>query len=100
MGRSELILLDTHIWVRWLVANDAIAVSAISVWEIVLLQKHQRIELPIPLDQWLDAALIGSDVQVLPITGEIGRLAGIPPSITKIRLTGSSSPPASSIKVN
>jgi len=45
MGRSELILLDTHIWVRWLVGNDplpdaiveiietseTIAVSAISI---------------------------------------------------------------------
>lgn len=93
MGRSELILLDTHIWIRWLVGNeplpegiiemietsDAIAVSAISIWEVVLLQKRQRIELPVPLDQWLDAALLGSDVQVLPITGKIARLAGILP---------------------
>lgn len=90
MGRSELILLDTHIWVRWLVGNDplpegiiemietndAIAVSAISIWEVVILQKRQRIELSVPLDQWLDEALLGSDVQVLPITGEIAQLAG------------------------
>ncbi|WP_064036226.1 type II toxin-antitoxin system VapC family toxin [Methylomonas methanica] len=93
MGRSELILLDTHIWVRWLVGNeplpegiiemietsDAITVSAISIWEVVLLQKRQRIELPVPIDQWLDAALLGSDVQVLPITGKIAHLAGILP---------------------
>jgi len=43
------------------------------------LQKRPRIELPVPLNQWLDAALHGSDIQVIPITSEIAHLACILP---------------------
>jgi len=84
-----MILLDTHIWLRWLVndnpllhhiinlieTGDAIAVSAISIWEAILLHQRKRIELPIPLDAWLNAALDGSDVKTLALTAEIARLA-------------------------
>ena len=51
-----MILLDTHIWIRWLLPNDplppkmletvecaeALAVSAVSCWEIVLLEQRGR----------------------------------------------------------
>ena len=43
------------------------------------MQKRPRIELPVPLNQWLDAALHGSDIQVIPITSEIAHLACILP---------------------
>lgn len=83
-------LMDTHVWVRWLLPNDplpkniiafielaeSLAVSSISCWEVVLLEKFQRIQLPLPVDQWLDEALTGSDVMALPINETIAKLAG------------------------
>ena len=67
-----MILLDTHVWVRWLApaahplpatalaaiaAADSLAVSAISCWEVVRLHKRGRIELLMDADQWLGKAL-------------------------------------------
>ncbi len=89
-----MILLDTHIWLRWILADDPlpqsiidaielsdseVVVSAISTWEVVLLEKRKRIELTVPVDQWLEEALIGSHVRSLPIISEIAYLSGILP---------------------
>ncbi len=85
-----MMLMDTHIWVRWLLPNeplpekfidliemaDSLAVSSISCWEVVLLEKFQRIELPLPVDQWLTEALTGSEVIALPVDEAIAKLAG------------------------
>uniref|UniRef100_UPI00405706DC type II toxin-antitoxin system VapC family toxin n=1 Tax=Candidatus Electronema sp. TaxID=2698783 RepID=UPI00405706DC len=85
-----MILMDTHIWLRWLLPDDplpqnltdlietadALAVSAISCWELVLLERFRRIELPLPVDKWLKEALRGSDVQVLPVSGTVAQRAG------------------------
>jgi PIN domain nuclease of toxin-antitoxin system len=88
-----MILMDTHIWLRWLLPDDPLpqnvielietteylAVSAISCWEIVLLEKLHRIELPLPVDEWLKEALNESVVTALPVTGTIASLAGLLP---------------------
>jgi PIN domain nuclease of toxin-antitoxin system len=88
-----MILMDTHIWLRWLLPDDPLpqnviklietteylAVSAISCWEIVLLEKLHRIELPLPVGEWLKAALDESVVTALPVTGTIASLAGLLP---------------------
>jgi PIN domain nuclease of toxin-antitoxin system len=85
-----MILMDTHIWLRWLLPDDplpqnlldlieiadALAVSAISCWEVVLLERFHRIELPLPVDQWLKEALSGSDVKALPVNGAVAQRAG------------------------
>lgn len=85
-----MILMDTDIWLRWLLpgeplsdnliklieASESLAVSSISCWEIVLLEKMHRIELPLPIDEWLKEALTGSAVKALPITAAIASLAG------------------------
>jgi PIN domain nuclease of toxin-antitoxin system len=85
-----MILMDTHIWLRWLLPDDplpqnlldlietadALAVSAISCWEVVLLERFHRIELPLPVDQWLKEALSGSDVKALPVSGAVAQCAG------------------------
>lgn len=83
----SLILLDTHVLV-WLVeenaalgrkaraaadaalAGDRLAVSAITYWEIALLEKKGRVEMSLPLAAWRRAV---SDLGVaeLPITGDI-----------------------------
>jgi PIN domain nuclease of toxin-antitoxin system len=85
-----MILMDTHIWLRWLLPDDplpqnlldlietadALAVSAISCWEVVLLERFHRIELPLPVDQWLKEALSGSDVKAMPVSGAVAQRAG------------------------
>ena len=93
-----MILLDTHIWIRWILEDDSlprpiidiiesseddIAVSAISTWEVVLLEKRKKIELTIPVDQWLKEAITGSNVRSLPVTTEIAYLSGILPEYHK-----------------
>jgi len=63
-----MIVLDTHIWVWWVHANeqltasqaesiqanerDVIGVSVISVWEVAKLVQYARLELPCPLHEW------------------------------------------------
>ena len=88
-----MILLDTHIWLRWLLQTeplpirlveqieqaDIVTVSAISCWEVVMLERKQRIKLPLPVEQWLKEATTGSGVEVLPITCDISCLAGTLP---------------------
>jgi PIN domain nuclease of toxin-antitoxin system len=85
-----MIIIDTHIWIRWLIPNDplpqkmidlvetadSLAVSSISCWEVVLLEKYNRIELPLPVDEWMKEALGGSEIDVLPIDDKIAMLAG------------------------
>ena len=88
-----MILMDTHIWLRWILpgdplpqklielinTSDSLAVSSISCWEIVLLNKWHRIELPLPVTEWLEEALEGSNVTALPITSSIAKRAGLLP---------------------
>lgn len=86
-----MILLDTHIWIRWILNDDPLpgnlldlintteklAVSSISCWEVVLLEKRQKIKLTLPIQQWLQEALEGSAVTPLPITASIAERAGL-----------------------
>ena len=83
-----MIVLDTHIWVNWIIRGDAgvsrailnamdtdpsLAVSAISCFEVSMLVKLGKLELPLPMDEWLDEALEGSDVMCLPISCHIAQ---------------------------
>lgn len=84
-----MILLDTHVWVRWLVPVDAlpaplvrriegaerVAVSAISCWELGMLVARQRLALPLCVPDWVAEATIGSGVEVIPLDCEVARLA-------------------------
>jgi PIN domain nuclease of toxin-antitoxin system len=68
-----VILLDTHAWLWWLsesaalsdaardaiaqsAADDGVAVSTISTWELALLVARGRIELRIPVVDWVQAS--------------------------------------------
>ena len=91
MGGGALILLDTHalIWLdrhdsalgqnsRKLVdealRDEALAVSAITFWEIAMLVVKGRFAMDIGLERWrLD--LIGSGLVELPLDGGIGLAA-------------------------
>lgn len=81
-----MIILDTHIWVWWVngghqlpadylayiqgEAVNCLRVSAISCWEVAKLVELNRLQLTIPVDQWLTQAL-RAPVQLLPISPEI-----------------------------
>ncbi len=83
-----MIILDTHIWLRWVVegekdipkgisqaiqSEDRVAVSAISCFEVAQLLKRGRIELPVPLAAWLQGALEPAGIECLAVTCEIAR---------------------------
>lgn len=79
-------LIDTHIFL-WFVLGDPeitpaeidklsvahrekrLFMSAISIWEIAMLHKGNKIALHQPLDLWIDRATQG--IQILPITPDI-----------------------------
>jgi len=81
-------LLDTHAWIWW-VDQDArlgartIAVldslprdqrpflCDISLWEVAMLVERGRLELDLPLGEWLDAAAHPRSVQIVSITSAI-----------------------------
>ena len=85
-----MIVLDTHIWIWWLSLDgkplkqswrdaittaDAVGVSAISCFEVAWLVHHGRVEIPVALDEWFEAALGGSGILLLPITPRVAQLA-------------------------
>lgn len=84
-----LTLLDTHVWI-WAVEGDssalgpgaveaieeasregAVRVSAISVWEVAMLEAKGRITLSRALDDWVRTALQAPGVRPLPLSPEI-----------------------------
>jgi PIN domain nuclease of toxin-antitoxin system len=86
--RPEPLLLDTHVWL-WLVRGEdrlphdvlepifaaagarSLFLSAISPWEIGLLDAKRRISLNRPCLDWLREAVEHSGVQIAPLTLEI-----------------------------
>ena len=87
-----MILLDTHIWVRWIESDsdplpaplarlidvsDQVAVSAVSCWEVAYLAKRNRLDLPLPVEEWLRAALDESGVISLPLTSGMAARAAM-----------------------
>ncbi len=83
-------LLDTHVWLRWLSPADMplprrvietleadtdLAVSAVSCWEVAYLAKRGRLLLPLPLAAWLPEALAGSGISCIPLDAQIATAA-------------------------
>ncbi len=89
------LLLDTHIWVRWLSEDqplgcsvidkieqaDYLAVSAISCWEVAYLVKNGKLALSVELDEWIQMALKDSGVEVIKISSEIAITSAMLPDI-------------------
>ena len=83
-----MIVLDTHALIWW-VNGDAqvsdpartaieraqkggrVLVSAISIWEIVMLVERGRIALAMDLDQWLSAVQDLDGVEVMPVSAQV-----------------------------
>lgn len=88
MEREPVIVLDTHTLI-WLDAgleklgtrareqldaalqNDSLAVSAISFWEVGMLDHKGRIQMNVDLLQWRSELLAGG-LREYPVTGNIG----------------------------
>ncbi len=91
-------LLDTHAWIWWVdqdvkLGAKTIAVldslprdqrpfiCDISLWEVAMLAERGRLELDVPLSEWLDAAAHPRSVQILTITPRIAAaVAALPDS--------------------
>jgi PIN domain nuclease of toxin-antitoxin system len=94
------LVLDTHVWI-WVMEGDrrklsraaieaistaahegAVRVSAISVWELAMLDARGKISLSRPIDDWVKEALESPGVLLLPLSPEIAvestRLPGSP----------------------
>ena len=83
----EMIVIDTHIWIWWVQEDaqldadsvqllsdnepDGIGVSAISCWEIAKLVEYGRLQLPLPVEDWLQAALSYPGVRLLDLSPRI-----------------------------
>jgi PIN domain nuclease of toxin-antitoxin system len=85
-----VIVLDTHIWVRWLdpqvnplpcgliemiEAADQVVVSAVSCWEVAWLSRRGRLQLGMGLHDWMDNALKGSNVGCIALNRSISLIA-------------------------
>lgn len=85
---NNSLLLDTHIWL-WLVIGDknlkksavaiiknaaqhhTIYISAISMWEIAMLEHHGRIALGCPTSDWIHRALSAPGINLAALSPEI-----------------------------
>ena len=84
-----LLLLDTHILVRWRIEPERLsrpqsralqeqerrgsplAISAITLWELAKLAEHGKLEVDSALDEWLSQVENDPLIEVLPITARI-----------------------------
>lgn len=89
-------LLDTHIWVWWVVGDERLSpqlverldgfpeanrpvISAISLWEVAMLMGLGRLNLKMPIDQWFRHAGNAATIQTWPITTQIAaEVAALP----------------------
>jgi len=88
-GVGEFLLLDTHIWI-WLmsghpklnspkflklidkkVSTSSIQISAISVWEIAMLEARGRLSFPLTCSDWIHKALNAPGISLVPLSPEI-----------------------------
>lgn len=81
-----MILLDTHIFIWWVNHSprletssrqlierepDAVGLSAISLWETAKLVQSGRLELTLPLEDWLEGALAYPKVVIVALSPAI-----------------------------
>ncbi|HVG10990.1 MAG TPA: type II toxin-antitoxin system VapC family toxin [Thermoanaerobaculia bacterium] len=82
-----MILLDTHIWVWWVHGDSrlrtssldllkehedsGLGVSIISCWEVAKLVEHKRLDLPTPVEEWIEQALRYPGIVLLELTPRI-----------------------------
>lgn len=52
-----------------------VSVAAVSCFELALAHRRGRLELPIPINEWMPLALAGSGIEVLALTPEVAMRA-------------------------
>lgn len=94
------LLLDTHVWVRWvaepeklsaparrgveaaLAAGEVLRVSSISVWEVALLVTKGRLRLSIDVGTWIERAEAIPLLDFVPVDNRIAhRSVTLPPPL-------------------
>lgn len=82
------LLLDTHIWVRFLQGDPSLSaaivrsveaareggrafISVISIWEVAMLVQKGRLALPLSVDVWIERSLQLPGVRLLPLSAAI-----------------------------
>lgn len=94
------LLLDTHVWVRWIAepeklsaparraldaaveAGELLRVSSISVWEVALLVAKQRLRLSIEVGAWIERAEAIPLLEFVPVDNRIAhRSVMLPPPL-------------------
>lgn len=82
------ILLDTHVWLWWLLGSDrlkaaertalnrlasrgGIRLAAVSLWEAQMLHGKNRLVLDRPFDVWLREAAAAGVVEIVPLDVEV-----------------------------
>ncbi len=86
---TDAVLLDTHIWLWWLLGQDDLgpkdrqrlqalvtagtppSISAISLWEAQMLVSKGRLPLSLPLNRWLPLATAPETVRVVPLDTDV-----------------------------
>jgi PIN domain nuclease of toxin-antitoxin system len=91
---NPLLIMDSHIWFWWTGQTgrlpgsleeriesgaEALAISSISIYEIVLQVQRGRLAIDLPLDEWLHAATVEAGVSVLDVNLSITRQAALLP---------------------
>ena len=88
MGGRALILLDTHAWIWWIdgssrlgekagraiaaaIVEGGVSASAISCWEIAMLARKGRLDLTVPVEDWISRCEALPYFSVLPIDSRI-----------------------------
>lgn len=90
-------LLDTHVWVWWMIGDPRLParerrildslpsgrrprLGDISLWEVAMLVRADRLRLDVSLEEWMGVAASPATVEVLPISpavvAEMNRLPG------------------------
>lgn len=87
---SEVIVLDTHIWLWFINSNldkfpshwlpqievaSRVGVSPVSCYEIALAHSRGRIELPSTANEWFQQALTTVGIEIFPLTEVIASRA-------------------------
>jgi PIN domain nuclease of toxin-antitoxin system len=85
-----VIVVDTHAWLWWQIGSrhlsqraateldraDTVGVSAMSCWELTMLERQDRIRFDRGAATWLRTALADDRTSVLPVTDRIAIRAG------------------------
>lgn len=85
-----MILLDTHVVIWAVIADPHLGeqaraairqdrdrrISAMVAWEVAMLARKRRLAFSIPVETWLDRAMIALEARDVPVSREIAQEAG------------------------